>query len=154
MTGVGLSRWRSHGTVALQVFGRRSARVVRALDDTLFGAEPPFTVQGPGRPPRVLRDEPPHGGQLVPVEQAGVGLRRHRSSSAVGALCISTAVQASAACPVGSCHWTLHLADGSSEDPVSVVLSDGGVYDNMADAWEWGFSNRCDDAAKTGLTRG
>jgi hypothetical protein len=43
---------------------------------------------------------------------------------------------------------TMDLVAG---DPASaVVLSDGGVYDNMADQWEWGFPNRVRYAAESG----
>ena len=57
-----------------------------------------------------------------------------------GANTLADAVQASACLPGAFLARTTNVLGG---DPVGeVVVSDGGVYDNMADQWEWGFPNR------------
>ncbi|HMJ78416.1 MAG TPA: hypothetical protein VK507_20705, partial [Iamia sp.] len=61
----------------------------------------------------------------------------------VGSTTLATAVQASACLPGAFLARTLDI------EGHTVVLSDGGVYDNMADQWEWGYPNRVDYAADT-----
>ncbi len=63
-------------------------------------------------------------------------------AGAAGDLTLATAVQASACLPGAFLARTLDVSG------VTVVLDDGGVYDNMADQWEWGFANRRDNAAR------
>ena len=53
---------------------------------------------------------------------------------------LANAVQASACLPGAFLARTTNVLDGKPEG--EVVVSDGGVYDNMADQWEWGFPNR------------
>jgi hypothetical protein len=58
---------------------------------------------------------------------------------------LAGAVQASACLPGAFLARTTNVLGG---DPAGeVVVSDGGVYDNMADQWEWGFPNRLKYAA-------
>jgi len=65
-------------------------------------------------------------------------------------LALSTAVQASACLPGGFAPRRLPTAPhrfafthlGEHRRPATMVLSDGGVYDNMGDQWEAGFADR------------
>ena len=57
-----------------------------------------------------------------------------------GANTLAGAVQASACLPGAFLARTTNVLGGDPEG--EVVVSDGGVYDNMADQWEWGFPNR------------
>jgi hypothetical protein len=64
---------------------------------------------------------------------------------------LGTAVQASACLPGAFLARTLTLTGDAGNQIGTVVLSDGGVYDNMADQWEWGFANRQEAADRLGV---
>jgi hypothetical protein len=55
---------------------------------------------------------------------------------------LATAVQASACVPGAFAPCTLPLGDIGLQGTGRLVLVDGGVYDNMADEWEYGFRGR------------
>jgi hypothetical protein len=63
-------------------------------------------------------------------------------TTAPSALPLATAVQASACVPGAFSPCTLSLADIGLSGADRIVLVDGGVYDNMADEWEYGFRGR------------
>jgi hypothetical protein len=62
--------------------------------------------------------------------------------AAPGEVTLATAVQASACLPGAFLARTIDSLPSDPPAGRSVVLSDGGVYDNMADQWEWGYANR------------
>ena len=126
--------------VALRRFGRRSEAVVGALEKTLFAG--PATMGA-------LSARPVHhvfcatnlrtGNNLYLTNRMNWGFPG--IAGAAGDLTLATAVQASACLPGAFLARTLDVSG------VTVVLDDGGVYDNMADQWEWGFANRVRNAA-------
>ena len=130
--------------IALKRFGRRSEAVVGALEKTLFAG--PATMGA-------LSARPVHhvfcatnlrtGNNLYLTNRLNWGFPG--IAGPAGDLTLATAVQASACLPGAFLARTLDVSG------VTVVLDDGGVYDNMADQWKWGFANRRDNAARAGV---
>ena len=124
---------------AARRFGGRSQAVVDALDRELFAATPTLAS---------LAARPVH--HVFCATNLRTGNNLYLSNRVVWGYpvvgrrpeteTLATAVQASACLPGGFLARSLDLVDGNGT--VRVVLSDGGVYDNMADQWEWGFENR------------
>ncbi len=127
--------------IALKRFGRRSEAVVGALEKTLFAG---LTMNG-------LAARPVHhvfcatnlrtGNNLYLTNRMSWGFPG--IAAPAGDLTLATAVQASACLPGAFLARTIDVTPGKQGG--SVVLDDGGVYDNMADQWEWGFANRHDE---------
>ena len=123
---------------AAKRFGARSAAVVTALDRTMFE----------GRTLQDLADRQIHhvfcatnlrtGNNLYLTNRAVWGFG-HITKPA-GDTPLAAAVQASACLPGAFLARTIDDIAGPGTG--TVVLSDGGAYDNMADQWEWGFANR------------
>jgi predicted acylesterase/phospholipase RssA len=130
---------------AVRRFGRRSEAAVTGLEQTVFSS-----------PRRLaeLSDRPVHhvfcatnlrtGNNTYLSNRLAWGYPEFAASP--GSVSVAAAVQASACLPGAFLARTVDLVPG---DPASaVVLSDGGVYDNMADQWEWGYPNRVRYAAE------
>ncbi len=132
---------------------RRGAVFEHALDDTLFGGRTLADVHAPETRHVICATELQSGHQcflapeLVTEWNAGEGTP--------GDLRLATAVRASAALPLGFPPVELNLdrlgvqlarpwrPQGDPPVPVhKLVLTDGGVYDNMADEWEYGYPER------------
>lgn len=139
------------GSLTVRVFGLRSERVDDALAEGLLGPEPIVTLDRSVHHifcPTDLQsaDHCYFSARLVYGYEMGC------SKPAPG-LKLSTAVQASACFPGGFVPRKLaaaSVAAGPLNQP-TVVLTDGGVYDNMADQWEFGWDNRWNNFAKRGL---
>jgi len=154
------------GKLTVWWFGRRSAAVDRALDEGLLDGRLLYEAD------HLDSDVPAAGvhhlfcatnltsgtqAYLSPRLVSGFGLGTGRPART---LKLSTAVQASAAFPGGFSARRLGVSQ-LFEDPGSVAeaasmdadLVDGGVYDNMGDQWELGWSDRRDrvNAAKPGF---
>jgi hypothetical protein len=132
---------------AVRRFGRRSEAAVTGLEQTIFSS--PRTLAQ-------LSDRPVH--HVFCATNLRTGNNTYLSNrlawgypdfaASPGSLSVAAAVQASACLPGVFLARTMDLVAG---DPAgAVVLSDGGVYDNMADQWEWGFPNRIKYAAERG----
>ena len=105
----------------------------RAREDPLRRAHDEWARRA-ARSPRVLRYEPAHGQQRVPHEPDGLGRPTHRRAGGRphprdrgAGVCVS---------PGSVSPRTIDVTPGKQGG--TVVLDDGGVYDNMADQWEWG----------------
>ncbi len=130
--------------IALKRFGGRSTKVVDALGRTLFAG--PVTL---GQ----LAVRPVHHVFCATNLRTGNNLYLTNKmtwgfpgiAAAAGDVTLATAVQASACLPGAFLARTIDVAG------TTVVLDDGGVYDNMADQWEWGFPNRRDNADAAGV---
>lgn len=125
-------------------FGGRSAIVEDALARTLFGhVDRPLLLKD-------LAPLPVH--HLFCATDLRTGNNLYMSNRLVwgfpgvaarpGTITVGKAVQASACLP--GAFLARDYEHLQSDPPLTrtVVLSDGGVYDNMADQWEWGFVNR------------
>ncbi len=131
--------------IAIKRFGRRSETVVGALSKTLFTG--PVTMAA-------LASRPVHhvfcatnlrtGNNLYLTNRMSWGFPG--ITAPASDITLATAVQASACLPGAFLARTIDVAGKT------VVLDDGGVYDNMADQWEWGFPNRKRNAASAGVT--
>jgi predicted acylesterase/phospholipase RssA len=139
------------GQLTVRVFGWRSAKVDDALADGLLGPAPIATLDRPVHHvfcPTDLQsaDHCYFSARLVYGYEMGC------STPAAG-LKLSTAVQASACFPGGFVPRKLAAASVASGplNQATVVLTDGGVYDNMADQWEFGWDNRWDTFASRDL---
>ena len=130
--------------IALKRFGGRSAAVVGALGKTLFAG--PATMGG-------LATRPVHhvfcatnlrtGNNLYLTNRMTWGFPG--IAAPAGDLTLATAVQASACLPGAFLARTIDATPGKTGG--TATLDDGGVYDNMADQWEWGFANRRHNAS-------
>jgi len=135
------------------VVARRGRVFERALDAVLFRGRRLADVHAPDTRHVICATELQSGHQcflapeLVTEWNAGEG--------APGDLRLSTAVRASAALPLGFPPVELDLMrlgvrlarpwrpKGEPNVPVTrLVLTDGGVYDNMGDEWEYGYPER------------
>ena len=132
--------------VALKRFGRRSAEVERAL-----------TVTFPG----TLHDRHDIGVHHVfCTADLNTGNNLYLTNRMVwgspdvhakpGQVTVGLATQASSCLP--GAFLARHFAALQTDPPSAArfTLSDGGVYDNMADQWEWGYENRKDQTDKLG----
>jgi hypothetical protein len=128
--------------VAILRFGRRSEAAVGGLEATLFSKD---------RTMGSLDDRAVHHVLCATNLQTGNNLYLtnkvvwgHGAPAVAGGVTLATAVQASACLPGAFLARTIERISGAGSP--TVVLSDGGAYDNMADQWEWGFSNRREHA--------
>jgi len=130
------------GSVTIRVFGWRSDRVDDALAAGPIGGAPLASADRPVHHlycPTDLQsaDHAYFSPRIVYGYEVGC-------STPSSTLRLSTAVQASACFPGGFAPRRLareQVASGPLNQSV-VVLTDGGVYDNMADQWEFGWDNR------------
>lgn len=129
--------------VAVRGFGSRSEVVEGALARSLFAE----------RTLASLADRPVHHVWCATALQTGNNLYITNRllwgypnvAANTGSLSLATAVQCSACLPGAFLARSVELPNGAT-----AVLSDGGVYDNMADQWEWGFKNRQEAAERLG----
>lgn len=134
--------------VAVRRFGRRSEIAADGLTDTLFAGQ---VLSG-------LGDRRVHHVFCATNLRTGNNLYLTNRllwgypniAAEVPSIPLGTAVQASACLPGAFLARTMTLTDDARKLLGTVVLSDGGVYDNMADQWEWGFANRQGAAARLG----
>jgi hypothetical protein len=124
--------------MAILRFGRRSEAAVSGLEATLFPKD---------RTMSSLDDRSVHHVLCAANLRTGNNLYLtnkmlwgHGSPAVAGEVTLATAVQASACLPGAFLARTIERIGGDGSP--TVVLSDGGAYDNMADQWEWGFPNR------------
>jgi patatin-like phospholipase len=136
-------------SLAIRRFGRRSLAVELALG-RVFARD--------GRPIGLaeLHDQPVHHVFCAADLDSGNNLYLsnrlvwgHPGIAALpGRVELARAVQSSACLP--GAFLARHFPQLATDPPMrrAVVLSDGGVYDNMADQWEWGFATRVATATK------
>ena len=128
-----------------RLFGRRSLHTERAIDTELLG----------NRSLRLsdLRAAPSSVHHVICTTELQTGTSMYFSnrlvygygfsgSTAPVDLPLATAVQASACVPGAFSPRVLPLSSLGLTGPGRIVLVDGGVYDNMADEWEYGFPSR------------
>ena len=142
--------------LALRTFARRS----QVVDDGLAQVHYP----GGGAPPTLLRDVDRTAHHLFCATELQAGdhvyfsprmVYSYRAGRGIpGEMKLSTAVQSSSCFPGGMLPRELDTAgfalqrpwqveDGMPPGiPSTLVVNDGGVYDNMADQWEQGFDDR------------
>jgi hypothetical protein len=135
--------------LALWWFGRRSVVVDRALARTHFRSPDgltPLTAVGRSVDHVFCATELQSGGHVYLSPKFIYGYPFGLGTP--GALTLSTAVQASACLPGAFAARRLptaphEFADGDiAAVPTELVLTDGGVYDNMADQWFTGLADR------------
>jgi hypothetical protein len=119
-------------------FGRRSEAAVGGLEATLF---PKDRTMGS------LDDRDVHHVLCITNLRTGNNLYLtnkvvwgNGAPAVAGGVTLASAVQASACLPGAFLARTIEEISGAGSS--TVVLSDGGAYDNMADQWEWAFPNR------------
>jgi len=133
------------GVVAWRLFRARSRRTQRAIDAELLGNKH-VTLAG-------LRSSPMSVHHVLCTTELQTGTSFYFSNRMVYGygfsgraapveLPLAIAVQASACVPGAFSPCTLSLTDVGLPGPGRLVLVDGGVYDNMADEWEYGFRGR------------
>ena len=133
------------GLVAWRLFRGRSRRTQAAIDAELLG-NTHITLAG-------LRAKPTSVHHVLCTTELQTGTSFYFSNrmlygygfsgtSAPVELPLATAVQASACVPGAFSPCTLTLGDIGLQGTGRLVLVDGGVYDNMADEWEYGFRGR------------
>jgi hypothetical protein len=141
----------SIGVVTVRVFGWRSDRVDDALAQGPIGAAALASVDRSVHHLYCPTDlQSADHAYLSP--RIVYGYEMGCSTPAL-TLRLSTAVQASACFPGGFVPRRLPAAAVAAGPLLQehVVLTDGGVYDNMADQWEFGWDNRVEEFAKRGL---
>ena len=132
------------GFVAWMLFRRRSEHTEAAIDKELLGDKKlTFAQLGERSVHHVICTTELQSGESFYWSQRMVYGYRFGHGDPANAR-VSLAVQASACVPgafnprvvnLGSLHM-------SKDSAPHVVLNDGGTYDNMADQWEYGFTNR------------
>ena len=143
-----------------RLFGQRSVRTEKAIDDEMLG--------GVKRTMSSLAEGSVH--HVICTTELQTGTEKfffsnrmiygHQFGGKLGgpSIRLATAMQASACVPGAFKARTIRLADlGLPPVPATlprkkkppkqvtverIVIDDGGVYDNMADEWEYGFDNR------------
>jgi len=131
--------------IAWRLFRARSVHTQRALDSQLLGNKR-ATLGG-------LRTMPTSVHHVLCTTELQTGTSFYFSNrmlygygfSGTAApidLPLATAVQASACVPGAFSPCVLSLAEVGLSGEGRIVLVDGGVYDNMADEWEYGFHGR------------
>jgi hypothetical protein len=132
---------------------RRGAVFEHALDSALFGGRRLADVHAPETRHVFCATELQSGHQCFMAPD--VVTEWNAGEGAPEGLLLSTVVRASAALPLGFPPVELNLdrlgvrlarpwrPRGDPSVPVrNLVLTDGGVYDNMADEWEYGYPER------------
>jgi predicted acylesterase/phospholipase RssA len=147
------------GAAVWRLFGQRSVRTEKAIDDEMLGGvERTMSTLGEGSVHHVIcTTELQTGTEFFFSNRMVYG---HQFGGKLGgpSIRLATAVQASACVPGAFKARTIPLADlGLPSVPATlarkkkppkqvsvarIVIDDGGVYDNMADEWEYGFDNR------------
>jgi predicted acylesterase/phospholipase RssA len=130
---------------AWRLFRQRSARVAAAVDaELLGGCNLPFNdadLRTRSVHHVICTTELQSGTQMYLTNRAAYGWQ-HGGSAVASGLGVARAVQASAAVPGAFAPVEIEPNSLGLAGPRRVVLSDGGVYDNMGDEWEYGFSGR------------
>jgi hypothetical protein len=133
------------GAVAWRLVGERSERTDAAIDAELLGDKR-----------TTLADQPAAGStvhHVICTTELQTGTSFFFSNRAVyghqfggwpspAGIPVSTAVQASACVPGAFAPRVIAQSTLSLPGSSPIVLVDGGVYDNMADEWEYGYKNR------------
>ena len=133
------------GLVAWRLFGRRSLQTERAIDRELLGNRSVLLGD--------LRTTPSAVHHVLCTTELQTGTSMYFSNRLVYGygfsgttapvdVPLATAVQASACVPGAFAPRILALDDVGLTGEGRIVLVDGGVYDNMADEWEYGFASR------------
>jgi membrane protein implicated in regulation of membrane protease activity len=134
------------GFVASRLFSRRSIHTERAIDSELLGNRSLSLADLRGTPSsvhHVLCTTELQTGTSVYFSNRLVYGYGFSGSTAPVDLRLATAVQASACVPGAFAPRVIPLAQlGLVGATGRIVLVDGGVYDNMADEWEYGFASR------------
>jgi predicted acylesterase/phospholipase RssA len=135
------------GAAALgwRLFRQRSARVAAAVDAELLGGRKVLLNDGDLRTRSVhhvvCTTELQSGTQMYLTNRAVYGWQ-HGGAAHPASIRVAQAVQASAAVPGAFAPVELEAGPLGLSGTKRVVLSDGGVYDNMGDEWEYGFAGR------------
>jgi len=133
------------GLVAARLFGSRSLRTERAIDAELLGNRGVSLGDLRKAPSSVhhvmCTTELQTGTSVYFSNRLVYGYGFSGTTSAVD-VPLATAVQASACVPGAFAPRALPLSNLGLGSTGRVVLVDGGVYDNMADEWEYGFATR------------
>ena len=133
------------GFVAWRLVGRRSLHTERAIDRELLGDRSVLLGD--------LRTTPSAVHHVLCTTELQTGTSMYFSNrlvygygfsgtTAPVAVPLATAVQASACVPGAFAPRVLALDEVGLTGAGRLVLVDGGVYDNMADEWEYGFASR------------
>jgi membrane protein implicated in regulation of membrane protease activity len=133
------------GFFAWRWFGLRSVRTERAIDAELLGKRSLRLAdlqKLPGSVHHVLCTTELQTGTSVYFSNRLVYGYGFSGTTAPVDLPLATAVQASACVPGAFAPRVLPLASLGLGGDGRLVLVDGGVYDNMADEWEYGFISR------------
>lgn len=154
--------WLVMGWVAVVLLSGRGRAVERALGAGLLSSPDgrPLTLSdvASGVNHVVCATDLESGDQFYLSPRFLYGFREGISTSAPTTVTLAAAVQASAALPGAFPPSVINTGrfvrgpsvTAPSVPPERVVLTDGGVYDNMADQWESGFARRltaCPDLA-------
>ena len=148
------------GWLTLWLFSQRSSATERAIDKELLGDAHASLAEQNARDlsvHHVICTTDMQGGTTFYFSNRIVYGWEFGGTTRPSSVSLSTAVQASACVP-GAFHARvvpldqLNLIPGTLTDDDHpphgdvtvdrIVVVDGGVYDNMADSWEYGFSNR------------
>ena len=133
------------GYVAWWLFGRRSLHTERAIDSELLGNRSVSLADlrtTPSAVHHVLCTTELQTGTSVYFSNRLVYGYGFSGTTAPVDVPLATAVQASACVPGAFAPRVLPLAQVGLSATGRIVLVDGGVYDNMADEWEYGFISR------------
>jgi hypothetical protein len=133
------------GIAAVLLFSKRSLRTERAVDSELLGNRSVRLAD--------LRTEPSSVHHVLCTTELQTGTSVYFSnrlvygygfsgSTAPVDLPLATAVQASACVPGAFRPRAIPLSSVGLQGDGRIVLVDGGVYDNMADEWEYGYDGR------------
>lgn len=160
VVGVGFALFLTFGAVTLWLFSRRSAATERAIDKELLGDARTSLADQRDRDlsvHHVICTTDMQGGTTFYFSNRMVYGWEFGGTTRPASVPLSTAVQASACVPgafrarvvgldaLSLTPGTLTPDDHPPHGDVTVdriVIVDGGVYDNMADSWEYGFGNR------------
>jgi len=131
--------------VAWRLFRRRSVHTQRAIDAELLGNKQSTLgslQSSPASVHHVLCTTELQTGTSFYFSNRMVYGYAFSGTTAPVDVPLATAVQASACVPGAFSPCALSLADIGLRGAERIVLVDGGVYDNMADEWEYGFRAR------------
>jgi predicted acylesterase/phospholipase RssA len=127
------------------LFAQRSGRTEAALDAEVLGdRNATLADQGPAASSVhhvICTTELQTGTSFFFTNRAVYG-HQFGGCAAPARLCVSTAVQASACVPGAFGPRVIERRTVGLPGEGSIVAVDGGVYDNMADEWEYGYRSR------------
>ena len=133
------------GYMTLRLFHLRSSRTERAIDAELLGGRMRTLAElraAAGSVHHVIcTTELQTGTSFYFTNRAVYGYGFGGAAAGID-LALATAVQASACVPGAFLPRTIDLARLQVATTGRIVVSDGGVYDNMADEWEYGYQGR------------